>query len=201
MGRGLWHNTPHYMEVVKMKKRSSQLDHDEYEHLINHYLIRDDWHAAYQCSLEANNEFTDDGEFQYQHGSICAYLKKFEDAIKWLSMSLETGLDSFYPASFQLGLIYLTSGRMEEAKSAWSALYELDNNHYFGLFRDGMLGLVENNFELALNKIESGIKVNSDFPSINNDMEIVLTQINGALDSNKHVEKHYDSVKAEIKNG
>jgi tetratricopeptide (TPR) repeat protein len=184
-------------DMVNMIKRSSQLDRDEYEHLINHYLIRDDWQAAYQCSLEAVGEFKDDGEFQYLHGSICAYLKKFEDAVTWLSRSIQTGLNSFFPAVFQLGLIYLTSGRIDEAKETWADLEKLEPDHYFRLFREGMLCLIKNEFEKSELKIKAGIQSNTEFPSINNDMEIVLIQIGNALGNNKNIERHYSDAEAE----
>lgn len=180
-----------------MDNKASQLDSDEYRHLINHYLIQEDWQAAYQCSAEAVSAYKDDGEFQYQHGSICAYLKKFEEAVTWLTKSIQTGLESFFPAVFQLGLIHLTSGRIEDATDTWRDLEKLEPEHYFKLLSEGMQSLVKNDFVDAKLKIEAGINNNNGFPSINNDMEIVLIQINNALGNDKNLEKHYSGSGAE----
>ncbi|MEY8195172.1 MAG: hypothetical protein RPR28_10010 [Cycloclasticus sp.] len=169
----------------------TSLDRDEYQHLISHALIQQDWHKAHDISLESLLYFKDDGELQYIQGSICAHLKQFDEAVHWLSKGIATGLDSLYPAAFQLGLIHLTSGNNEKAHDAWEVLNELAVNHYFYLFSQGMTQLVSNEFEKAQFNIEKGLSLNDDFPSINNDMEIALARINAILGQDQILDSHY----------
>lgn len=160
------------------------LELDEYLHVINHSLVRGDWQQAQVAAKEAVDYF-EHGELYYLYGSICAHQKEFVDAVNWLNKALNTkdSLVSRFPAAFQLGMIHITSGRIADASGAWEELNELPDDHYFRLFSEGMTLLIENQLIQAQIKIEAGLKVNGEFPSINQDMEYALSQIQLALGS------------------
>lgn len=162
------------------------LDQEEYFQMIKHYLIQGDWSQAYHTTKDALN-FYDHGELYYLYGSICAHEKKFDEAVKWLEKSLENNsqLISRHPAIFQLGLIHITSGQVQLAKDVWQGLDDLETGHYFRSFSDGMICLVENDFNNAQVLLENGIDANHDFPSINSDMQFALAQINNILGSGR----------------
>lgn len=159
------------------------LDVEEYVAIITNALIRDDWAKANQVASESLDHFPDESILMYLKGSICAYLKDMEGAMTWLEASTKERSDFFYPAIFQLGLIHFTSGNLELSDSTWESLSELDSNHYFNYFRRGMKLFALSELVQAESEIKEGISLNSELPSLNKDMEIVLRRISNIGDA------------------
>lgn len=162
------------------------LSQAEYKALINKSVVADKWTYAQGICVEAIEAFPNEAEFKYLNGSILAHQKEFGEAKKWLETALLERCESIFPASFQLGLIYLTSQEVIEAKKAWIHLDALDEGHYFNQFRFGMLHLVDNRFDEALDSLRRGIDLNGEFPSINSDMTQVLNRIQSVLKQGRY---------------
>ena len=94
------------------------------------------------------------------------------------ALELEPDLTS---ARFQLGLLYLTSGRVKEAGSVWAGLDELGAENPLFLFKKGMLHLVEDEFALCVEALRAGIELNSFNEDLNIDMRRVLVDAEKAM--------------------
>lgn len=162
------------------------LSQSEYIALINQAVLADNWNYALSICEEAIEVHPHYAEFKYLLGSIMAHQKDFEGAKKWLELSLAEHCDSIHSASFQLGLIYITSQELTAAKKAWLYLDSLEDKHYFNYFRFGMLCLVDNKFSEAVESLQSGIELNAEFPSINSDMAQVIERIKSVLKPNQY---------------
>lgn len=162
------------------------LSQSEYTALINQALIADNWVYALSICGEAIEAHPQYSEFKYLKGSILAHQKDFDNAKKWLELSLVQKCDSLYSASFQLGLIQITSQELEFAKKTWLYLEDLDSKHYFNYFRYGMLYLADNKFNEAIEYLQIGMELNEDFPSINSDLSQVVERIRSVLKQNQY---------------
>jgi Flp pilus assembly protein TadD len=88
---------------------------------------------------------------------------------------------SLVTAHFQLGLLYITSGRVAEAEAAWRPLDKLGTDHFLHLFKSGMLHLVRDQFKESADCLERGIKANNFNEALNNDMRRVLRDVQERL--------------------
>jgi tetratricopeptide (TPR) repeat protein len=80
-------------------------------------------------------------------------------------------------ARFQLGLLFLTMARIEEAATTWGLLDMLPAEHPFLLFKTGLLHLVRDEFDQAASFLQAGMARNHENQALNRDMQLVLDQI------------------------
>jgi len=80
-------------------------------------------------------------------------------------------------ARFQLGLLFLTLARVEEAAATWGLLDMLPHEHPFYLFKSGLLHLIQEQFDKATILLKEGIAANTENPALNRDMQLVLEEI------------------------
>jgi len=80
-------------------------------------------------------------------------------------------------ARFQLGLLFLTLARVEEAAATWGLLDMLPHEHPLYLFKSGLLHLIQEQFDKAVTFLKEGIAGNTENPALNRDMQLVLDQI------------------------
>jgi tetratricopeptide (TPR) repeat protein len=80
-------------------------------------------------------------------------------------------------ARFQLGLLFLTLSRVEDAASAWGLLDVLPAEHPLRLFKAGLMHLVAERFEAAVAALKSGIERNTENPALSRDMQRVIDRI------------------------
>lgn len=132
---------------------------------------------AYLKEASGRADATPQGLFML--GSEYAQLGLATEAKEYMARAAQVGPD-FPLASFQLGMLHLTSGEVEAAKSAWAQLAELDDLHpqaYLGTFRRGMLHLIADEFDAAVLVLREGIAQNQDNPPLNGDMSKVVDAI------------------------
>lgn len=101
-------------------------------------------------------------------------------------------------ARFQLGLLFLTLARVEEAASTWGLLDVLQPQHPLYLFKTGLIYMIREQFDQALSFLKEGIARNSENQALNRDMQLVIEQIartqaqaSGAVASGNTDTKHY----------
>lgn len=115
----------------------------------------------------------EDARMWYMLGTLYANIGIYEKAI--FNMEKAIDLDVNYNiARFHLGLLYLMSGRQENAENTWSLLDQLGETHYLSLFKTGLLKIVNNQLEEGIALIRSGIDNNTLSESLNKDMETVI---------------------------
>ena len=135
-----------------------------------------------------------------QHGEAVAYLKRcieldptearahhflgaeyaqigmIDRAVETLTRAVE--LDpSLYTAVFQMGLLHLTSARVDDAILVWKGLDGLSEEDPLQLFRTGLEALARDEFDYCREALRRGIAVNSRNPTLNDDMQLVLDRL------------------------
>ncbi|WP_168173492.1 hypothetical protein [Polaromonas sp. A23] len=108
-----------------------------------------------------------------QIGMMDRGLEFMAKAVK-LDPQLHTGV-------FQLGLLYLSSGRQAEAAITWQGLDGLGEDHPLVLFKSGLEALERSEFDICRQMLERGIKGNMVNPALNVDMTRVLEKLSTML--------------------
>ncbi|AJQ92732.1 tetratricopeptide repeat protein [Gynuella sunshinyii] len=186
--------------MVDMRSESDQLDETEYKHLIAYYIDKNDSSEALKLTKQSLLSHPDSAELKYLGGTVYADIGMYDKAKELLTDAIDT-LKSPEPAVFQLGLLYLTSGQIEQAGQIWQRLSSLPENHFLRCFVDGLTAMVRDRFDAAQVAIEQGISTNTELPALNIDMEKVLIQIaqitdnNAAAESSHILLSRYDSQK------
>lgn len=117
----------------------------------------------------------------YMMGALHAEIGMYEQAIEELRKA--EALDaSLVTATFQLGLLELTCGNIEDAEAVWSKLDSLGEDHALVQFKRGMLHLVKDEFQKCVNALENGIAANDFNEDLNQDMQRVLEDARAAMD-------------------
>jgi Flp pilus assembly protein TadD len=87
------------------------------------------------------------------------------------------------PARFQLGLLLLCNGRVDEALAAWQPLDELPDADPYLHFKRGMERLCRDDFAGCEESLKRGMALNRTNPSLNKDMQGVLDRMAAQLKS------------------
>ena len=90
------------------------------------------------------------------------------------AVALRPGLEM---AVFQLGLLHLTQGQLDDAARAWQGLDPLPADSALQLFRHGLLHLRRDEFAQCRECLVRGIAANQAAPALNVDMERILLQM------------------------
>jgi tetratricopeptide (TPR) repeat protein len=80
-------------------------------------------------------------------------------------------------ARFQWGLLELSSGNALRAAAVWQPLDALPEQSYLRCFRDGLIALSKEQFELAASQLQIGIENNAENEPLNHDMRMVMARI------------------------
>lgn len=163
-----------------LKMQNEKLDTEELQHLALEAMGHGDNKEALALLKQAVASDQSNGQVFYLLGAVHAQIGMYERAIVDMSRAVEL-LPDLYPAHFQLGLLYLTSGKVEEAKAAWKPLEALDSEHPFELFRKGLEFLVVDDFEACIQYLEKGIERNQINLPLNEDMAKVIKSSQEAL--------------------
>ncbi len=169
-----------------------KLDADELVHLALEAMERDDNKEVLTLLKQAVLKDANNGQALYLLGAVHAQIGMYERAITDMSRAVEL-LPELYPAHFQLGLLYLTSGKVEEAKAAWAPLDVLDSEHPFQLFKRGLEHLVVDDFEACIQFLQRGIESNQINIPLNDDMAKVIKSAQQALDTQRGTTENTDA--------
>jgi len=163
-----------------MNKANSTLDSDELFHLALNATESDNNEDAIEYLKRAHQLSPDNANIIYMLGAVHAQIGMFDRAVE--EMSKAVSLDpSIIAAHFQLGMLYITSGRPREAEKAWLPLNDLGQAHPFFLFKTGLLHLANDEFAQCVDYIKRGIAANHINEPLNRDMEKVLASAEQAL--------------------
>lgn len=117
-----------------------------------------------------------DANIQYLLGAEHAHIGMYDRAISDMStaVELDPALDT---ARFQLGLLYLTSKRLEEAVATWQPLDQLGAEHPLYLFKTGLISLANDQFSTCIKLLQQGIAANQMNSPLNVDMQKVIDRV------------------------
>ena len=158
------------MEISK-----SKLTAEELLHLAIESSKKDNSESAITYLKRAIEINPNDGRSHYLLAAEHAQIGMYEQAVEEMAHAIQ--LDpTLHTASFQLGLLHLTAGHIEQAISAWDALNTLGEDNFLFLFQSGMTHLIRDEFDLCIEKLERGIKLNNVNPMLNNDMQRIINE-------------------------
>lgn len=161
-----------------------ELDSEELLHLALVASKQDKHEESISLLKRAQNKAPKEGKIYYMLGAEHAQIGLYDRAAE--EMTKAVALDpQLHTASFQLGLLHITSGRIEAATQAWLALDALSDENPLFLFKTGMLHLVRDEFEKCATLLKKGIELNKSNESLNSDMQRILID----------VEKHLGTMK------
>ena len=121
----------------------------------------------------AIDQSPEDARMWYMLGSLYADIGIYDKATSNMEKALEKN-HNYSIARFHLGLLYLMSGRQENAETTWNALDDLGDTHYLSLFKAGLLKIADDQLREGIELIRIGINNNHLSESLNKDMEIVI---------------------------
>ena len=160
------------------------LDADELFHLALKSTQENQTEKAIEYLKRAVNLNPGNGKAHYLLGALHAEIGMYDRAALEMARALEIEPE-LHAARFQLGLLHLTSGRLQPAKEAWQPLEKLGEEDPFCLFKTGMLLLAEDDFENCIRYLEKGIANNTINLPLNNDMKRVMEKAKAALLNSK----------------
>jgi Flp pilus assembly protein TadD len=158
---------------------SVELDAEELTHLAIKAMSGGRDEDALRLLQRASERDPRDGKPHHLRGAIFASQGETGKAIEAMTQALALE-PQLMVARFQLGLLYLTSGNVDEARSVWQAFEDLAERHPLRLFKAGMLHLVNDEFEDCVALLEQGIAL-CDTESINKDMRRVIENVRTAI--------------------
>ncbi|MCB5191894.1 hypothetical protein LG198_14265 [Methylobacillus arboreus] len=154
----------------------TNLTQDELLHLAIESIRKGEHGAAISYLKEGVERFPEDGKLAYILGAEFAQIGLYDKAE--LEMARAVTLDpELYTASFQLGLLQMTLGKVTEAKQSWRKLDELPEQHALHLFKTGLEHLAAGEYQQARAALEQGIAVNDFSPDLTRDMQNVLLSL------------------------
>ncbi|EUJ10334.1 hypothetical protein Meth11DRAFT_1148 [Methylophilaceae bacterium 11] len=154
----------------------NNLTQDELLHLAIEATRRGEHGASISYLKEGVTRFPDDAKLAYVLGAEFAQIGIYDKAE--YEMQRAISLDpELYTASFQLGLLQMTLGKVEDAKSSWKLIDKLPETHSLWLFKTGIEQLAVNQFSDAKRLLEQGIALNDFSPELNHDMSTVLASL------------------------
>jgi tetratricopeptide (TPR) repeat protein len=160
--------------------QTTKLDVDELMHLALHSANKNEPEKAIAHLKDLLDILPKNGKAYYLLGALHAEIGMYERAIEEMTKAVE--LDPNIPtAHFQLGLLYITSGRVEEAKKAWKPLDASGEKDPLFLFKRGMLSLAQDDFAACIADLRMGISLNKTNPNLNNDMQRIIVSAEQAL--------------------
>ena len=158
-------------------KATQKLDDSELLHLAIRASQENRHEDAIGLLKQALDVAPNNAKVHYMLGAEHAEIGLYDRAAD--EMAKATELDpSLVTASFQLGLLHITSGRVTHAEKAWEPLDKLGADHPLFLFKAGLLHLARDEFDECVTMLEKGISLNTANEALNNDMRRILGDVN-----------------------
>jgi tetratricopeptide (TPR) repeat protein len=130
---------------------------------------------------EMLTRYGSDARLHFLRASLLADLKDFSAALKGFAEAVRLDPD-FEIGRFQYGLLLYTGDQFAEAREVWRDLDKLPDSHCLRLFKTGLCLLIDGQAAEGLDLLRAGQAVNSEFPALNHDMQLVINAATAALD-------------------
>jgi tetratricopeptide (TPR) repeat protein len=163
-----------------MNDHATELTAEELMHLAMHAIGQDSPDKAISLLKRLLEMEPQNGKAHYLLGAVHAEIGMYDVAAEEMARAMDLEPD-LHTARFQLGLLNLTSGRLEEAQRIWDGLDVLGDRDPLYLFKTGMLHLVKDEFEPCVAALKAGIELNTFNEDLNNDMRRVMSDAQKAM--------------------
>lgn len=127
-------------------------------------------------------QYPDDARLHFLKGSTYAGSGRLIEAHAALTRAVDLSPD-FHIARFQLGFFQLTSGESDNALKTWARLDGLPKDNYLRVFVIGLRHLIRDELEECLAELQRGMSLNEDNLPLNNDMQLIITQITPLIEA------------------
>jgi len=117
----------------------------------------------------------DDARLHFMKGSLLAGGGRAIEAHAAMSLAVELA-PAFALARYQLGFFELTSGEPARALSTWGPLLAEGDGSYLRAFVEGMTHLIRDEFDLAIELFERGIRLNGENEPMNDDIRLLVAE-------------------------
>jgi tetratricopeptide (TPR) repeat protein len=151
-------------------------DADELLHLALRASRRNQIHAALGYLDRALKLTPADARLYLLQGALHAGRGATEPALAAMERAVALG-PKLWGAHFQLGLLYSTNGRVDEAMRAWAPLDALAKGHPLRSFKTGLEALERADDDACLAHLQAGIDANSESEALNGDMRRVIEKV------------------------
>lgn len=147
-------------------------------------LMQADEGAALSRVAALVETYPEDARLHFLRGSMLIGAQRNIEAHGALSRAVALAPD-FATARFQLGFFELTSGEPAAALATWAPLGELPSDHYLRIFCEGLGLLIEDRFPEAISRLQEGMRVNSENPPLNRDMQLLIDECRPLIGTGK----------------
>lgn len=154
----------------------SNLTQDELLHLAVEATRRGEHGSSISYLKEGVSRFPDDAKLAYVLGAEFAQIGIYDKAEYEMQRAIIIDPE-LYTASFQLGLLQMTLGKVEEAKLSWKNIDNLPKEHSLWLFKTGLEHLSSDQYLEARRLLEQGVESNDFSPELNRDMDVILSSM------------------------
>lgn len=159
-----------------MPAKGQRLDVDELLHLAIHASQQNQYEQTIEFLKHALEIDGSNAKVHYllgaQHAEIGLYDRAAEDMARAIELD-----PTLVTARFQLGLLYLTAGRVTEAANTWLPLNTLGVDHPLYLFKAGLEHLVRDEFDACIEALQKGINANKINNALNTDMQRIINDV------------------------
>ena len=161
-------------------QRGNPFDTDELLHLAIRATDNNQTDKAIEYLKQILDMEPKNGTALYFLGAVHAGLGMYERAVADMSTAMALNPNLPPTAPFQLGLLYMTMQRVDEARQTWSALDDLGEQDPLFLFKRGMLHLAEDQFDECISDLQQGISLNEAHEHLNRDMQGIIERAEAA---------------------
>jgi tetratricopeptide (TPR) repeat protein len=126
--------------------------------------------------------YPSDHRLHFLRGSVLAGDRRYDEARESMRKAIDLVPD-YSIARFQLGFLEFTSGEPAVAAATWTRLQDLPSDDPLRLFSEGLMLLVEDDASGAIERLRRGIELNDINPSLNRDMELLISELSNAQTS------------------
>jgi tetratricopeptide (TPR) repeat protein len=156
----------------------SNLTQEEILHLAIEATRKGEHGSSISYLKEGVSRFPDDAKLAYVLGAEFAQIGIYDKAESEMQRAVALNPE-LYTASFQLGLLQMTLGKVDDAKLSWKNIDRLPEEHALWLFKTGLEHLADNKNAEAKVLLEQGIAVNDFSPELTRDMSMILETMAG----------------------
>jgi len=149
------------------------LDADELKYLAIQASRKSETEHALMYLKHAIRKQPADGELLYLLAAEHAQLGMYDRATEEMTAALNLNPD-IHTARLQLGLLHLTEGRVDAARSVLQRLVGLGTENYFSYFATGLEYLIQDQFPACRVALERGISMNDENSALNGDMQKII---------------------------
>lgn len=165
-----------------MESKAGLIDAEELMHLAMGAIDDDDPERSMGYLKRVLDLEPSNGTALYLLGAVHAGLGMHERAIEEINRALELEPDNPL-ARFQLGMLYVMCDLLDEAVKAWRPLEDLGENEPLYLFKRGLESFMADDYPACVSDLTAGLERNLNNPSLNDDMEHMLSEARKALEA------------------